>query len=203
MAAGLTLATAALGWTYLRSNIEVGWQNAISAIGGGIGLYLPTLFQPFCQWKPYKIVARFLLGVAVVGILAGGLLLPPIDPLGLTARAAFVPAFWLVLKATLRQRARHTRDPCINCRPAAYPFCQDNRPRVASLLAELRQRADASDAEFVSFATALVSDTDAGTQIEVTSLQPVAVVGHDDSICIGNGRHRIARRQASGTSRPS
>ena len=203
MLAGTTLGIAALACSLVQQIIGFGWHGVMPAIGTGVGLYLPTLLQPCCQWKPYKIVARLLLGVAVVALFTGGLLLPPLSALGTTARIVFVVTFWLVFKATLRHRARHTPDPCSRCSPAVYPFCQDNRPRVASLLAELRRRAGPGDEAFVSFAAALAGEETAGVQVEVTPLQSLAAIGAGSKVADCRSCHGRTSRQASGSSRPS
>lgn len=203
MLAGASLGIAALACSLVQQIVGFGWHGAMPAIGAGVGLYLPTLLQPFWQWKPYKIVARFLLGMAVVALFTGGLLLPPLSILGSTARAVFVVTFWLVFKATLRHRASHTPDPCSRCSPAVYPFCQDNRPRVASLLAELRRRAGPGDEQFVSFAAALAGEETAGVQVEVTPLRSLAATGAGSKVADCRNCHGRTSFQPSGSSRPS
>ena len=203
MLAGTSLGIATLACALVPQIIGFGWYGAIAAIGAGVGLYLPTLLQPFCQWKPYKIVARFLLGLAVVALFTGGLLLPPLSGLGTTARALFIITFWLVFKATLRHRARHTPDPCSRCSPAVYPFCQDNRPRVTSLLKELRRLAEPGDEAFVSFAAALAGENAAGVQVEVTPLRSLSAIGASSKVADCRSCHGRTSLQPSGTSRPS
>lgn len=191
MGAGLVISIATCVWLTVRERVGFEWQNAVTALNWGVMLYLPTLLQPYFQWKPYKIVARFLLGMAVVSILAGGLVLPPLDPLGLIARGMFVPIFWFVFKATLRQRARYTPDPCSRCSPAMYPFCENNRPRAAALLAELRRRAEPEDEAFVAFAAALAGENNAVARVEITQLQSLAASKPHGRAChVGRGGQR-------------
>ena len=171
MAAGALAATAILAWLFLSRGIPGGWYGTLACAVTGVCLYVPTLLQPFCQYKPYKIIARFLLGAATVVLVAGGLVLPPLDATGCAARAVFVIAFRFVARATLRQRSRCTPDPCVRCGTSVYPFCQDNRPRLVSLVGELRQCAGPEDAAFVAFASALAGDETSGVSVEVTTLR--------------------------------
>lgn len=194
LGAGLVIASATCAWLKVQGCMGFEWLSAVTALGSGVMLYLPTLLQPYCQWKPYKIMARFLLGMGVVGILAGGLLLPPLDSLAVVTRVVFVPIFWLVFKATLRQRARFTPDPCSRCSPAMYPFCENNRPRVAALLTELRRRAKPEDKAFVAFATALAGEDNLAARVEIMPLRSLAAAGaHRQSCYAASDGQRSAR----------
>lgn len=181
LATGTLAATAVLVSLFLSHAIPSGWYGTLAFAVIGICLYAPTLLQPFCQRKPFKVVSRFLLGVATPVLCVGGLVLPPLNATGFTARVAFVGIFRLVYKATLRQRARCTPDPCSRCGISTFPFCQDNRPRVISLVAELRRRACPEDAAFVAFAAALAGDNAAGVSADVTSMR--ALVGKEAQLC--------------------
>lgn len=202
VAAGLVAGGSVLAWLTIRGLVPFGWRAGLTAVACGLVLYLPTLRQPFWQWKPYKIVARFLLGASIVALLTGGLVLLPADPVGLVARIVFVTVFLAVFRATLRQRARCTPDPCMRCGSAVYPFCRDNRPRMTSLVEELRRRAGPDDAAFVSFAAALAGEATDGVTVEVTSLRSIAAGTDVRGPCRG-ACHGRAAAQASGSSRPS
>lgn len=174
MAAGALATTTLLAWAQsCGPGVAAGWPATITGVACGCVLFMPTLFQPFCQRKLFKIIARFMLGAAVVVLGAAGLLLPPVDVAGIGFRAAFTCIFWLVFKATLRQRARFTPDPCARCKPRTYPFCEGNRHRVAATLAEFRRCAEPADAEFVMFATALAGDTPSDVTVEVDMLHVI------------------------------
>lgn len=178
MAAGGVAAAAVLICVWMHDpRVTAGWPATLAGVACGVTLYGPTLFQPFWQRKPFKIVARFMLGAAVVVLGVAGLLLPPIDVAGFAFRAVFAAVFRIIFTATLRQRARFTPDPCARCQPRAYPFCDGNRDRVAALLAELRRSAGPADAEFVAFAAALAGDPQSGATVEVTTLRTVGLSG--------------------------
>lgn len=181
LATGVLVATAILVSLFLDHGMPDGWCATLVFVVTGVCLYAPTLLQPFCQWKPFKGASRFLLGAAIATLGAGGLVLPPLNAFGFTARAVFMVGFWLVCKATLRQRARWTPDPCSRCGASVFPFCQDNRPRVVSLVAELRRNAGPEDAAFVAFAAALAGDDAAGVSVDVTSMR--ALVGEEAKMC--------------------
>lgn len=178
MAAGAVAAAGLLARSWLGGRgFTDGWPGTLTMGASGLALYIPTLIQPFCQRKAFKIVSRSMLGAAVVVLGTAGLLLPPLDAAGLAFRAVFAVTFRIVLQATLRQRARFTPDPCARCRPTVYPFCEGNRHRVAGLLEELRRSAGPGDAEFVAFAAALAGDPTSGATVEITSLRVIARPG--------------------------
>lgn len=155
MSAG-AIAGAVCAATVARSDMAPsGWIGTAATVSCGVLLYAPTLAQPFCQRKTFKIVARTLLGLAVVCLWIGGMMLPPIDAPGVLARLVFVLAFRQVYVTTLSLRATHTPDPCLQCGTTTYPFCKDNQPRVAHLVADLRRTATPADAAFVEFAAQL------------------------------------------------
>jgi len=174
LAAGALSATVILFLLFLSHGIPSGWHGTIAYAVMGICFYAPTLIQPFCQRKPFKIMSRFLLGAATAVLSVAGLVLPPLDAIGFAARVAFVVIFRLVYMATLRQRAQWTPDPCSRCGNSVYPFCQDNRPRVISLVSELRQQAGPEDAAFVAFAAALAGEDTAGASVDVTTMRGLA-----------------------------
>lgn len=181
MAAGMIVATCLLGAVWISGlRGPVGWPAACGGISLGLALYLPTLVQPFWQRKAFKMSARLLLGVAVVVLLAAGLLLSPWNLAGIGFRCGFITTFWLVYRATLRYREMFTPDPCDRCSPAVYPFCVGNRNRVVASLAELKQAAGPEDAEFVAFASALAGER-SEVAVEITSLR--AIAGFSASTC--------------------
>jgi len=119
----------------------------------------------------------------------------PLDAIGFAARLAFVVIFRWVYMATLTQRAKWTPDPCSRCGNLVYPFCQDNRPRVVSLVADLRQQAGAEDAAFVAFAAALAGDDTLGASVDVTTVR--ALVGKRSTPCHwGSNSLNERKRQA-------
>jgi hypothetical protein len=122
----------------------------------GVGLYLPTLAQPFVQVKTFKVASRLLLGAAIPLLLFGGFVLPPLDAVGAGLRAGFLVVFVLVFRLSLWLRARFTPRPCDACPHGRYPLCEGNAGRVERLLEELR----AASPEAAQRAAALVAAKD-------------------------------------------
>lgn len=95
-----------------------------------VALVVPTVAQPWLQWKPYKITARFMLGLASATWLLGSLV-PKGTGLPLLAETGASIALFLVLaKLMLRIRERATPSPCTHCPLGAYPTCSWNLPRL-------------------------------------------------------------------------
>jgi hypothetical protein len=93
-------------------------------------LVAPTAFQPWLQWKPFKIFARTLLGVASATWLIG----PVVQPHTLLGRPGetglAVLAFAIVARLLLGVRESNTVSPCTACPLGAYPTCSWNLPRL-------------------------------------------------------------------------
>lgn len=154
-------------WTCGLISVGMGWKATFGIAAIGVALYLPTLVQPFLQHKSFKIASRLMLGAAVPVLGIGGMAAPPFGVEGVLARSAFLLTFWGVLQATLLYRARFTPDPSQRCLPKPFPFCDGNRGRLATLLAELRDSACPEDADFVAFASAI---TDAAVSVETIQI---------------------------------
>jgi hypothetical protein len=95
-----------------------------------VALVGPTALQPWLQWKPYKAMARSLLGFASATWLLGGLTLRHTTlrlPMELALSAL---VFTVLARALLRLRDRMTRSPCTSCPLGAYPTCSWNLPRI-------------------------------------------------------------------------
>ena len=93
-------------------------------------LLIPTAMQPYVQKKPFKVVARGLLGLA-----AGSFWLTGIPTLRVWASAPLVVlamtlAFGVGYLVLMRLRQRWTRDPCDGCPHGRYPTCDWNLPRL-------------------------------------------------------------------------
>jgi len=93
---------------------------------------LPTLFQPWFQKKPYKIAARFLLGVSISSYLISGLLFisPPFNIW--LFRVLIVLLFAFLYQALKYIRNRYTYSPCDDCPLGMFPTCDWNLPRLLS-----------------------------------------------------------------------
>ncbi len=171
---GGLIATTAIGtWCICSVTlIPIGWKASFGTAAIGVMLYLPTLIQPFWQYKPFKIGSRMLLGAAIPVLAMGGWLMPPLGVIGILYRGFFLVAFLAVLRATLNYRSRFTPNPCTRCLPAVFPFCNGNRPRLAALLADLQASSGSDDADFLSFATALVN------RPKAVSFETIQLDGH-------------------------
>lgn len=103
-------------------------------LGVGVLCWLPTLVQPFCQAKAFKIASRLLLGCSLPCLMLAGLFLPPLDAVGMILRLLFVLVFVVVYVLSMRLRKRFTPDPCASCPHGRWPFCAENMPRVRQQL---------------------------------------------------------------------
>jgi hypothetical protein len=121
----------------------------------GVFLYLPAVFQVWVQYKPYKILARFSLGVAVVFLFYSGLILTPWSPWGVALRTGFLLIFWLVWTLTLRVRSRYSRSPCSRCPEGRFPICSYTASRIPKLATQYFGRSDGSNPEADEFVRAL------------------------------------------------
>lgn len=190
LAVGAAIGTTTAWAMYLAQAMPFGWLGTIVFVISGVALYLPTLLQPFHQHKPFKVLARTLLGVAIVLLWVGGFVLAPMDFLGVAARLAFMLVFIAVYRATLRQRAKYTPDPCRQCEPATFPFCKDNQPRIDALVAELRKVAAPEETAFLAFAAALAGEASPHDIVEVLQMRstvPTTTGGcHSRRRAIGN-----------------
>lgn len=167
------VATAVVGLVYVWSR-HWEWMQGCGPAGfliGGVTLFAPTLAQPFVQVKPFKMAARFTLGVAVVALWFGGMVMLPLTPAGFCLRLVFVGIFMGVYRATLWQRARYAKDPCRDCPGPRYPLCQDRRDRLQPLIVELEAVARPEDAPFIMFARALAGLGDDGIDVECADLR--------------------------------
>ncbi len=173
MAFGVGTCLTTLGWLCWQH-----WQN-LQMIGTsgfiviGVVLYAPALIQPFVQRKMFKMVSRFLLGVAVPCLWFGAMVLLPWDGWGFLLRGIFVIIFWQTYHATQRVRDRFTSNPCDACPDGVFPFCKDNHERLVALFRELQARARPDDQEFVDFAAALAGLNSNNVNIEVVSMRTV------------------------------
>jgi hypothetical protein len=197
-AAGAVLACVLLAWVYGEATSVVQTTGVTGFMIIGVGLYTPTLLQPFCQAKPYKMLARTMLGMGVVVLWVGALVLLPLDMQGFALRICFVIIFWLVYRWTLWMRGAFTPDPCRRCSSAGYPFCPDNQRRLMTLVRELERRARPEDAAFVAFANALSGGETAGVTVHVATLGRVTDGLPKRWPCAIHGAGH-----ASGISRPS
>jgi hypothetical protein len=101
-----------------------------------VGLVGPTALQPWLQVKPYKIAARFLLGIGSAtwfwGCLGPGRAhISRLLEFALSAAilAAFARLLWLM-------RDRKSKSPCVSCPLGYYPTCSWNLPRLMSEAAD-------------------------------------------------------------------
>ena len=167
---GATFAAAALWAAWSQSPETVRAWGTPGLVTAGCLLFLPTLAQPFVQRKPYKILARSLLGVAVVLLCFGAMVMLPYTATGMLLRAVFLGIFMATFRATLRFRAAFAKDPTRDCPGAGYPLCRDHLDRLQPLLGRLERMAKPEDAPFVAFANALLRGDGDGISVELLSL---------------------------------
>jgi hypothetical protein len=156
-----------LSWAHFPTLKHLGtwWLVAV-----GVALYAPALAQPFVQKKAFKIVSRFLLGVAIVCLWYAALVLLPLDVGGVALRGLFVAVFVMTWHLTQRFRARWTARPCDRCPDGVYPFCLGNRPRLAALFAGLQNRARPEDRPFVDLVASIAGLRQGQDRIELMAI---------------------------------
>jgi hypothetical protein len=157
LAAGIVIAFSGLIVLAANRLIPALLQDAVWSSSLGVGLYLPTLPQPFFQWKPFKMASRFLLGIAIIVLAFTILYVVPWTLVGCAWKLAMSVVFYLVLMQTLEFRRRFTPDPSRSCDAGCYPFCQGNRQRLSAVLEQLTIRVDDPGNPFVVFAEQLVA----------------------------------------------
>lgn len=93
-------------------------------------ILMPTFVQPWFQWKPYKIVARLLLGMGISTYLITGLILitPPFSVW--IFRLTLLVVFGLLYYSLRAIRNRYTYNPCDDCPLGVFPTCDWNLPRL-------------------------------------------------------------------------
>jgi uncharacterized membrane protein len=121
----------------------------------GVVLYLPAIVQIWVQKKPYKIMARFSLGVGIVFMFYAGLWLTPISLIGIILKLGFLAVFYIVCNLTLKIRAEHSVSPCQNCPDGRFPICAYTLPRIPKLAKTYFAHADGNDPEADEFVRAL------------------------------------------------
>lgn len=159
-----------LTWTQFDVLQSFGVWNMV---GIGVGLFLPTISQPFIQRKLFKIASRLALGLSIACLWYGALVLLPLNTAGHILRGIFALIFWLTYHLTQRWRRRYTLNPCDHCPHGVYPFCEGNRERLGVLLNELRQRALSEDQTFVDIVSAMSGVEVHGINVEVMSTRHV------------------------------
>lgn len=133
MSLALPTAVAVLPWTMFHA-----------------ALVAPTVAQPWLQWKPYKVAARFMVGLASATWLLG-CLVPKGTGHPLFAEACVSIAFFLATaKVLLRVRERATESPCTQCPMGAYPTCTWNLPRLLASTDDAEIKAALSSAEMAT-----------------------------------------------------
>ncbi len=171
---GASVTALALAWLCMARFAAVRDFGTLGFVLAGLGFFFPTIIQPFWQWKPFKMLARFMLGVSIVLLWFGAMFLLPVSIAGILLRVIFLFVFVAVFRATQWLRIRAAHDPCHACEGMAYPLCRDHRRRLGPLLAQLQRKARPEDAPFVAFAQALAAEDGADTSIEILTLSDFA-----------------------------
>jgi hypothetical protein len=130
-----------------------------STIAWGLLFFVPTMIQPFCQRKAFKIISRTFLGIAMVVLCYGGLLVLPFSVAGNLLRIVFVLVFFITYKLTCLYRNKLTPPPEKKCGASCYPFCSGNRGHLTRVYKSLTERAEEND-PLVQFAKQLIESSD-------------------------------------------
>jgi hypothetical protein len=149
---GLTVGIALL--PYLRIITHLPYYVLLTL---GVILYIPAILQIWIQKKPYKMFARFLLGIAIAFLAYAGLWLTPFSALGAILRIGFLTFFILVWRLTLKVRSTYSKSPCQNCPDGRFPVCNYTMHRVPKLARKYFAQSDGSDPEADEFVKALLS----------------------------------------------
>jgi len=129
-----------LGCTCMYSGIFTGallaWNTDWFSISffSWVGIHLlpiiPTALQPWIQIKPFKIMARSLLGVSVGSYVLSGLFLYRGIFQPWIFRLLVIAAFLICCKALVALRLLRPNNPCTSCPLGVYPTCEWNLPRL-------------------------------------------------------------------------
>lgn len=98
---------------------------------------VPTIVQPWFQWKPYKIMARLILGISISTYWVSGMLLMN-PPFSVWIFRFWVLMIFIILYYGLRAiRNRYTYNPCDDCPLGVFPTCDWNLPRLLNENADI------------------------------------------------------------------
>ena len=130
----------------------------------GVILFLPTLVQPFAQLKPYKIISRISLGIAIVLLWHGAIFLLPFNVIGILLRTVFLLVFVFTFRLALAYRKRLTPEPSVCCSHERYPLCDGNKQFTEKVYRELCSRSDPND-PFLPIARSIIDSTDGSIDV--------------------------------------
>lgn len=116
----------------------------LAVLAVSVALVAPTALQPFVQRKPYKVMARTLLGAGTALYACTVLWALPWSVGGLLARMAAGGVFLVTYRAMLALRERRLDNPCATCPYGQKPFCGHYLPAFEKLA---RSASDPSDRE--------------------------------------------------------
>jgi hypothetical protein len=123
----------------------------------GVLLYIPAVFQVWIQFKPYKILARFLLGISVVFLGYAGTWLTPWSLGGWILKVGFLAVFYTVWNLTLAIRSQYSTSPCQHCPEGRFPVCSYTIPRIPRLANKYLSESDGTNPDADEFVIALQS----------------------------------------------
>jgi hypothetical protein len=89
----------------------------------------PTVLQPWIQKKPYKIFARFLLGMSTIAWWFGAIGLGPKELPNIVWTPVCLLFFISVAYILMKVRDKFTPNPCNQCPLGAFPTCEWNLER--------------------------------------------------------------------------
>ncbi len=123
----------------------------------GVLAYLPTIVQFKIQRKKFKIMSRFMLGIAVVLLLGSIFFKNDWSSDEFIWKIIAVLIFFIVLKLTLKVRNLNLDNPCLTCSRGKYPFCTFKLPDIKKL-AEIRNNREQmlENSDFFRFIEAVI-----------------------------------------------
>lgn len=153
---GIILSLVTCGYLYHAGSLRYINGNAYGVFWGGLGMFIPTLIQPFYQFKPFKIFSRFLLGCSIIATLSVVFIAIPWSGTGLALKGVGIAIFLSTINLTLRYRKHFT--PPVNC-SCKHPFCESNKANLNQILKALKNRVGA-ESELYRYAKNLIEKPD-------------------------------------------
>lgn len=101
-----------------------------------VALVAPTALQPWLQYKPFKIAARFGLGTATGSYLLGAFFFATLPQPSLLTLALLLLICAASAWGLLGLRARRPNDPCAACPLGMFPTCSWNLPRLLESMSD-------------------------------------------------------------------
>lgn len=176
---GLCLGSTIINLAAAFHPIAIVRVGCLGHVLAGLICFAPTLVQPHWQKKWFKIVARCMLGVAIVFLWFGPLVLLPETLNGVALRGVFVVVFFAVAAATLAIRKRKSQDLWKCCESGGFPFCNENLRRKQFLFAGAKSRVVDADAVLAGILATVAQDGGDTADIEFSTADKLLRRGVD------------------------